>query len=166
MSDTPGLPLAAYRRFEGMREYESLLDGLIPQTQRYIRIFDKRLSRSYNSPERQELVRQFLLGNPLNRLMIVVHEAAPLDLECPRLVHLLQQFGHAIKIRQTQRAASHLYDPFVVFDASHYLHRFHYDHLRAAVGTHDVNGANELLDRFGEIWEASTPAAVAGATGL
>ena len=33
---TGNLPNAEYRRFEGMREYESLLDDLIPQTQRAI----------------------------------------------------------------------------------------------------------------------------------
>ena len=35
------LPNAEYRRFEGMREYEAMIDGLIPQTQRIIRVFDR-----------------------------------------------------------------------------------------------------------------------------
>ena len=54
----------------------------------------------------------------------------------------------------------------VIFDASHYVHRFHYDHLRAAQGTNDVVGTQQLLDRYAEIWEASAPAISANTTGL
>lgn len=160
------LPNAEYRRFEGMREYEAIIDRVIPMTLRYIRIFDKSLSRSYNSPQRFELLRQFLLANPLNRLMIVLHETGHLDRECPRMLTLLQQFSYAVSIRETLPPAKHVYDPFVIFDASHYVHRFHYDHLRAAQGTNDVVGAQQLLDRYGEIWEASAPAVSANVSGL
>ncbi|MND06930.1 hypothetical protein D3C83_286150 [compost metagenome] len=54
----------------------------------------------------------------------------------------------------------------MVFDANHYLHRFHYRFLRAAQGTNDLVGAQELLDRFSEIWEVSTLAVTAAASGL
>ena len=79
---------------------------------------------------------------------------------------LLQHFSHSMSIRATLRAAKHVYDPFVIFDGSHYVHRFHHDHLRAAQGTNDVNGAQLLLDRFEEIWEASAPAVSADVSGL
>ncbi len=165
--EQPGnLPNAEYRRFEGMREYEALIDSLIPQTQRTIRIFDKSLSRNYNSSRRFELLRQFLLAGRLNRLVIVLHEVHKLDRECPRMLDLLQQFSYAVSIRETLRPAKHVYDPFVIFDASHYLHRLHYRHLRAAQGTNDVIGAQQLLDRFTEIWEASAPAVSANVSGL
>lgn len=163
---TGNLPNAEYRRFQGMREYEAVIDSLIPQTQRIIRVFDKALSRAYNSLQRYEALRQFLLASRSNRLMIVVHEADPIERECPRMLDLLQQFSAAVKIHQTLRPAKQVYDPFVVFDASHYVHRFHYDHLRAAHGANDLNGAQQLLDRFAEIWEASAPAVSANATGL
>jgi hypothetical protein len=160
------LPDAAYRRFEGMREYEAIVDGLIPTTQRIIRVFDKALSTAWNTPQRQEALRQFLLANRQNRLLIVVHEADTLDRLCPRLVELVRQFGASLKIRQTQSPAKQVYDPFVIFDASHYVHRFHYRFLRAAHGTNDVLGAQQLIDRYAEIWEASALAVIAGASGL
>lgn len=166
MQSSGNLPNAEYRRFEGMLEYESVIDSLIPQTQRVIRVFDKSLSRSYNSPQRFEALHQFLLASRLNRLMIVLHEAETLERNCPRLLQLLGQFSHAMSIRQTLPAARHVYDPFVIFDASHYVHRFHYDHLRAAQGTHDIVGAQQLLDRFTEIREASAPAVSAHVSGL
>ena len=160
------LPNAEYRRFEGMREYEAIVDALIPQTQRAIRIFDRTLSRGYNSSTRFEALRQFLLAGRANRLTIVLHDALALERECPRMIDLVRQFSTAVKIHETLDAAKHVYDPFVIFDASHYLHRFHYNHLRAAQGTNDVVGAQQLLDRFNEIFEASAPAVSAHTTGL
>lgn len=165
--ETPhNLPNAEYRRFEGMREYEELIDRMIPQTLRTIRVFDRSLGRSWNTQERFELLRQFLLDSRVNRLMIALHDTSRLERECPRMLKLLQQFSHAVSIRETLRPAKLVYDPFVIFDASHYLHRFHYDHLRAAQGTNDVLGAQQLIDRFSEIWEACGPAVSANVSGL
>jgi hypothetical protein len=166
MEFTRNLPHAQYRRFQGMREFETLIDQMIPRTQSRIRVFDRSLSRAYNSPERYELLRQFLLANRLNRLLIVLHEVDKIDRQQPRMLHLLEQFTDAVSIRQTLQAARHVYDPFVIFDASHYLHRFHYDHLRAAQGLDDILGTQQLLDRFNEIWEASSPAISPTVSGL
>jgi hypothetical protein len=160
------LPNALYRRFEGMREYEAVIDALIPQTQRTIRVFDRALSRAWSSGERYEALRRFLLSGRSNRLLIVLHQADQLERDCPRMLELVRGFSTAVKIHQTLDAARQLYDPFVIFDASHYVHRFHYDHLRAAQGMNDVNGAQVLLDRHAEIWEASAPAVSANTTGL
>ncbi len=160
------LPNAAYRRFESMREYEAVIDVLIPQTQRTIRIFDRSLSRAYNSSERCGALRRFLLAGRANRLEIVLHDTTTLERDCPRVLDLLRLFSTAVKVHETLKAAKHVYDPFAIFDASHYVHRFHYNHLRAAQGSNDVNGAQLLLDRFAEIWEASAPAVSANTTGL
>jgi len=160
------LPNAEYRRFEGMREYEALTDELIPTTVRVIRVFDRALSRDWNSSGRHEALRQFLLADRRNRLLIVLHDAEPVERECPRMVELVKQFGPAVRIHETLKMAKHIYDPFIVFDAGHYLHRFHYRHLRAAQGRNDLLGAQQLLDRFVELWEASRLAVSAGASGL
>ena len=160
------LPNAEYRRFEGMREYEALIDELIPRTQRTIRIFDKTLSRAYNTTQRFEALHRFLLAGRANRVMIVLHDAGTVERDCPRMIELLRLFSTSVKINQTLNAAKQVYDPFVIFDASHYVHRFHYEHLRAAQGTNDVVGTQQLLDRYVEIWEASAPAVSANTTGL
>ena len=162
----PPLPHAQYERFESMREYDAMLDELVTKTQRVIRVFDKALSPSYNTQTRCDLLTNFLRADPLNRLFIVVHETETLERNCPRFVTLLQRFAHVAKVRQTPRWARHIYDPFVVFDASHYLHRFHHDHMRFARGTNDVDGAQQLLDRHNEMWEVSKPSPVASVTGL
>ena len=165
--DKPGkLPIAEYRRFESFREYETLIDSTIVRTENIVRVFDRELSRNWNSAERDRLLRDFFLRSPANRLMIVVHQTQNIEREFARFLALNQQFAHAIKVRETIRMAKHVYDPFVVFDASHYVHRFHYQHMRAAQGTHDVEGVQVLLDRYAELWEASTPAVSAHVSGL
>ena len=166
METTHNLPNAEYRRFEGMREYEAVIDRLIPQTLRAIRVFDNILPRAWNSPERYEALRQLLLANRVNRLLIVVHDAGSIALVCPRMLELVRRFSAAVRIHETLSPAKAIYDPFVVFDASHYVHRFHYRYLRAARGTNDLDGTQQLLDRFAEIWAASALAVNAESSGL
>lgn len=162
----PSLPITHYRRFESFKEYETLIDTLLPQTETVVRVFDHALPAAWNSVQRTTLLRQFLRNNPINRLYIVLHETEPVERLLPRLVDLQQDFGHAFKLRRTPKMARHLYDPFVIFDASHYLHRFHHAHMRAAIGTHDVEGAQALLDRHQELWEVSAPVSFGTASGL
>mgnify|MGYP000682741931 FL=1 len=166
MELTGNPPNAQYRRFESNREYEALIDQMIPLTQRIIRVFDKSLSRDYNSAARIELLRRFLLSARTNKLLIVVHESRQLQTEQPRLIELARQFSHACTIRETLKGAKHVYDPFVIFDGSHYLHRFHHAHMRAAQGTHDATGAQQLIERFDEIAECSGPPLSVNVTGL
>jgi hypothetical protein len=168
MSSTPppALPHADYQRFESNREFEAMLDELIPQTQRVIRVFDKALSAAWNATARCDALSGFLRADPLNRLYIIVHDAGAIERVSPRFATLLQRYGHVAKLRQTPRAARHLYDAFVIFDASHYLHRFHHDHMRYARGLNELDGTQQLLDRFSELWEVSTPALVSGVVGL
>ncbi len=166
MDLTGNPPNAEYRRFESNREYDVIIDRMIPLTQRIIRVFGRTPSRAYNSAARIELLRQFLLAHRANRLVIVLHETGQLAAEYPRLISFTRQFSHACSIRETLRAAKHAYDPFVIFDASHYVHRFHYDHMRAAQGTHDAAGAQQLIDRFDEIQECAGPPLATHVTGL
>jgi hypothetical protein len=161
-----GLPHATYERFDSARELEDMFDELIRETQRVIRIFDRSLSARYDSPQRCELLRQFLRADRLNELLIVVHEAQNMARDLPRFTSLLQQFTHSAHVRQTPAAARHIYDPFAVFDATHYLHRFHHAQTRFARGRNDVTGAQTLLDRHKELWDVSTPAAPTTTLGL
>ena len=168
MSSTPpsGLPHAEYERFESLREYDAMFEELVPKTQRVIRIFDKSLSARYNTPTRCDVMRTFLRADPLNRLFIVLHEPESMARTCPRFAALVQHYGHLASIRQTPRSARHVYDPFAVFDASHYLHRFHHDHMRYARGLNELTGTQQLLDRFQELWDASRPAGTGRVLGL
>ncbi len=160
------IPSAEYRRFESNREYEACIDRLIPLTQSVIRVFDKTLGRPWNSVGRIQLLQQFLLASRLNRIHIVLHDTRSLPAACPRLLTFAQQFSHALQLRETLQGAKQVYDPFVIFDGNHYVHRFHHDHMRAAEGTHDNNGALQLIQRFDEIQACAGSPLAAHITGL
>jgi hypothetical protein len=165
-SPQPALPHTDYQRFESFLQYEAMLDELIPVSLRVIRIFDRTLPASYNSSARCELVTRFLRSDPANRVYVVLHDTAELTRTCPRFAAVLQRYAHLARVRQTPRNARHLYDPFVIFDGSHYLHRFHYDHMRYARGMNDPDGTQQLVDRFNELWEVSRPVSTGGPVGL
>ncbi len=131
-----------------------MFDELIPSAQQTVRIFEHALSQAFNSPARCERLAQFARAGRLNRLHIVVHATSGVERVCPRFISLSQRFSHVVKVRQTPRWARHVYDPFAVFDAIHYVHCFHHEHMRFARGLNELDGAQQLLDRFDELWEA------------
>ena len=159
-------PLPEQRKIEGNAEYESALDALLARPGRQLRIFDRQLGTAYNSVHRYEHLRRFLFASRTNRLQIAVHDASNLQRDCPRLMNLLRQFSHAMSINETEPQAKGVYDPFAVMDERDYVHRFHYDDMRGLLGLDDVANARVFVQRFEELWEASSPAAAATTLGL
>jgi len=155
------------RRIDGAQGYTAAIDEVIAHAKHRLRVFDYDLSEGgYNSPRRFELLRDFLLANRANRLQFVVHETGYLTRYCPRLMLLLTQFGHAIQINQTTQDAKSIYDPFVLADTEHYVHRFHFQNPRALLALRDIAGSQLLNQRFDELLGASIPAVFASTLGL
>lgn len=155
-----------HRKLEGAREYDMAFDALLTRPQRTLRIFDRQLGTGFNSPGRYDLLRTFLLRSRSNRLYLVLHDSCALARDCPRLINLLRQFPHAIAIHETEPQAKGVYDPFAIADEQDYLHRFHYDDSRALLALDDPQGAQGMIKRFLEIWEASVPSVSATTLGL
>jgi hypothetical protein len=155
-----------HRAVDGLPEYESAVDQVIGKATSSLRVFDSTLTTGFNSRQRYDAVRQFLIANRGNTLRIVVHDAQHLDRNCPRLLMLLRQMGHAITIHETTPLAKGVYDPFVIADDRHFAHRFHFDSRRGLFSQHDPIGARALIEHFDEIWEASSPALSATTLGL
>ena len=150
----------------GNAEYEAALDTALAKAQRSIRIFEYTLGRGYNSPQRFDLLRRFLLASRRNRLQIVVHEPQTIDRNCPRILNLLRLHSHAISIHETHSNAKSVYDPFTVVDDHSFVHRFHFDEMRGLLALDDPIGTHAFAERFDEIWEASSPTVSATTIGL
>jgi len=150
----------------GNADYEAALDTALAKAQLSIRVFEHTLGSGYNSPRRFDLLRRFLLASRRNRLQIVVHEPRTMDRNCPRLLNLLRLHSHAISIHETHSNAKSVYDPFTVVDDHSFVHRFHFDEIRGLMALDDPIGTHALLERFDEIWEASSPAISATTIGL
>lgn len=155
-----------HTRLEGNADYEAALDSVIARATRRLRLFERSLGRSFNSPRRTDSLRAFLLASRRNRLTIVLHDVDNVTCDCPRLICLLRQFSHAISIHQTLSEARAVYDPIAIADELHYLHRFHYDGTRGLLAIDDPHGARRFVERFEEILEASVPTVFATTLGL
>lgn len=167
MAEDVEKPILLHRQLQSIAEYREALDILIEFAQHRLRIFDYSLEDGdYNSPQRFELLRTFLLASRSNRLEIVVHDTDHILRRCPRMLMLLKEFSHAVSIRETTAEAKGIFDPFAVADQTHYVHRFHYDSPRALLALNDVEGSHALIKRFEEICAASSPAMPATPLGL
>ncbi len=166
MQTVPPERMPGERKLEGLVAYDAALDELLANAVQVVRIFDKSIGRNFNSPQRHDLLSQFLLGSRTNRVRIVLHETANIVRDCPRLIMLLKRFSHGIAIHQTLPAAQRVYDPFAVADDTRFVHRFHYTDVRGVASVADVAATSLLIKRFDEIWEASAPAVSATTIGL
>jgi hypothetical protein len=157
----------SYRPLSGMAESQAAIDEVIQAAQRTLRIFDVTLSqRGYNSPQRLERLRQFLVAGRAHRLLIALHDTEPLERDCPRLLALLRQFPMSIEIHRTVQQARRAMDPFVVADDHSVWHQMHHEQPRAIVALHSPADAAAIAQRFDEIWEFSEPAVSATTLGL
>lgn len=134
------------------------IDEMIGLAQRSIRVFDIDLSETgWNDPARIERLAAFLRTSRHARLDIIVHDTRYIESRCARLTALQRVVGEAITIRRTGPIARGAMDPLIVVDGQHYLHRFHVEQPRAALGIAQPHAAKPLNLRFDEIWTTGEP---------
>jgi hypothetical protein len=150
----------------GNAEYEAAIDTILQKASSRIRIFDHTLGMQYNASHRLEVLRRFLLASRRNSLQIVLHDTRTMDRNCPRILNLLRSYGHSISIHETHPTAKSVYDPFVIVDDGCCVHRFHFDEMRGLLVLDDPVATHTFIERFAEIWEASSPAVSATTLGL
>ena len=105
-------------------------------------------------------------GNRNARLRILLHDAAPVPVNCPRLCTLMRRFSDAMAIWQTTEAARSADDPLLVVDRQHALRRPHHASSRSVLITDDPIAVRPLHERLAQIHEASVPAVASTVLGL
>jgi hypothetical protein len=167
MNDRAILPPQPTQPFASRSEHQAAIGALLASTQRELRVFDQNCAGlGFNTADRFEALRQFLLGSRANRMFIVVHDTGYLAAHCPRMMLLMKQFGHAVFVQKTRKELRNLHDNFMVADDSAYLRQFHCEHPRGILGIDNPSETQALLMRFNEIWENSTPGLAATTLGL
>lgn len=143
------------------------IDRLVELARGSIRVFDGDLSQmGWNTGARSERLSAFLRGSRHAKLDVIVHDTRWLEGSCPRLVALLRLHAQAITIYRTGAEARSAADPLVLVDDRHFLHRFHLDQPRAALGIDAPVDARPLVNRFEEIWATGEPGPTATTLGL
>lgn len=155
------------RSFTGVIEYAQAIDEVLPLATTAIRVFDRDLrDGAWNGSQRFALLKTFLLAGHGRRVYIVLHGVDFLTRECPRVLTLMRQHSDAVFIHQTNSEAGGIYDPMIIADDAHYVHRFHFEQPRGERVLNDPGLTQALLRRYEEIWHASTPAVTATVLGL
>lgn len=151
--DTP-----QHTKLNGIADYTEALDALCKLVQRNLYLFDKDFDGlGFDTGARFEILRRFLVANPIHRLFVLAHDTRYLSTLCPRMMMLLQQFGSSMSIYQTPKNLQQITEPFAVADDSHYVRRFHFDDPRGIFAQHDPENARALKSRFMEMWSTSHP---------
>jgi hypothetical protein len=134
-------------------EQTAAIDELIGLARHRIQVFDRDLSQTgWNDVARSERLATFLREVRGRRLDIIVHDTRYLETSCPRMLRLLGAYGHAMAILQTGPEGKVATDPLLIVDGRHYLHRFHFEQPRAALGIAQPEQTQPLAARFDEIW--------------
>lgn len=165
-TNDPLIPTPLQRPLDGARDLAEGLDIVLRRARKNLRVFDNRLERAFDHPDRIASLRSVLRADPLHRVRIVLHDTANLPADCPRLLALQRQFSNSLLIHQTEGQARRANDPITAADDSACVHRFHHDHARASLMLDDDDAVRPLVLRFEEIWESSTPAIVGTVLGL
>jgi hypothetical protein len=148
-------------------EQVAAIDRLLAIAKNNVRVFDQDLSQTgWGAATRIDAVAAFLRGMSGRRCDIIVHDTRYIESSCPRLLSLVRRYGHAMSIYRTGPEARLATDPLIIVDRRHYLHRFHYDQSRSALGIESPEEAQLLSNRFDEIWATGEVALTGTVLGL
>lgn len=143
------------------------IDELIGLARLRIRVFDQDMSQTgWNTAARIEKLSAFLRGTRGRRLDVIVHDTRYLESLCPRMLNLLRTYASAMTVYRTGTEARMASDPLIIVDDRHYLHRFHFEQPRAAMGIEQPEQTRPLASRFDEIWATGEPGINATVLGL
>ncbi|MDQ6620864.1 MAG: hypothetical protein M3Z31_14435 [Pseudomonadota bacterium] len=157
----------SYRVVDTFAEQAACIDVLLGLANARVRVFDFDLKHTgWSSAGRADALARFLLGSREARLQVVVQDVRYLETSCPRLTSLLRRFSAAITIYRAGSEARSAFDPLLIVDDRHFMHRFHYTQPRAAVAIDQPGLAKPLVQRFDEIWATGEPGLTGDVLGL
>jgi hypothetical protein len=139
----------------GGQLYTEAIDIILTSAEREILIFDQDLRHgNFSSKQKAELFQQFLNKSSNNQLMIILQETSYFLQSCPRLMSLLEIYGHKMAVFETNQTVKHAKDCFILVDKKNYIKRIHVDQARFRYGLNDLAYVGVLSARFQELQDA------------
>lgn len=134
--------------------YAKAVNMILARAEQELLIFDQDLCHGdFCTLSNSILFQQFLSKNPNSRLTIVLQNTTYVKEKCPRIVNLLNVYGHKMTIHETNPSVKHVKDCFIVADSKHYVNRIHIDQARFKYATYDTEKVASLNIRFKELLE-------------
>lgn len=140
----------------GEQLYNEAISLILKRAQHKLLIFDQDLSHgNFASLEKSGLFHNFLSTNIASQLTIILHDASFFQNKCPRLLNLLEVYGHKMRVHITNTSVKHAKDCFILADGQHYIKRIHIDQARFKYAFDDMQSVEALNNRFTELLDAA-----------
>lgn len=151
--------------FDTRSQFQALLLDCFSRARLRLQLFDPDYAWwQLGHSQTDAILRQFLRGQ--GRLQLVAHSNAHLERNEPRFLKLLEDYGHLIECRLTNRSIRTLTDSFCVADGVHIVRRFHSDHMRGEADFNAPSSTQTSLERYEAIWAETLPGLHVGTAGL
>lgn len=151
----------------GEQLYQEAITLILQNANRELLIFDQDLSHGgFSSLEKFNLLQNFLADNIASELNIILQDAAFFQNKCPRLLKLLEVYGHKMRVHVTNASVKQVKDCFILADRKHYIRRIHIDQPRFRFALDDRQNTEALHNRFVELSEAIADAVTMRPLGL
>ena len=148
-------------------EQVEAIDEIVGYAHNRIQLFDTDMAwGGWQRAGRVDALGRFLRGGRHAALDIIVHDTRWLETSSGRLLVMLRQFPHAVKIYRTGHEAAGAMDPLLVVDRAHCVHRFHIDQPRGSLIVALPTAVKSLAARFDEIWATGEPGLSSTTLGL
>jgi hypothetical protein len=139
----------------GEQLYAEAINIILASAERELLIFDQDLSHGdFASMQKFDLFQQFLNKSPSNQLTIILQETSYFVQKCPRLLNLLETYGHKMAVFETNQTVKHAKDCFILADNKNYIRRIHINQARFRYGLDDLAYVGVLSARFKELQDA------------
>ncbi len=151
----------------GEQLYSEAVNLILKSAQHKLLIFDQDLSHgNFASLEKSIFLQTFLSANIASQLTIILQDASFLQNKCPRLLNLLEVYGHKMRVYITNTSVKHAKDCFILADGKHYIKRIHIDQARFKYVFDDMQSVEALNNRFIELLDATTDSVTIKPLGL
>lgn len=138
----------------GENLYSEAIKHTIRSAEHTLLIFDQDLSHGdFSSIATYTLLQSFLSQNITSQLFVILQDATYFQNKCPRLINLLETFGHKMQVHITNESAKYAKDCFILVDNKHYIRRIHIDQARFKYAFDDISTVSALNNRFSELKE-------------
>lgn len=160
MSDASAQPVTG---FDTLAEYQLHATGLLTVATREIMLYEHDFSAiGLESAAGATALEAFCLRSAQEcALRILLRTPRFVETQAPRLLRLLQRYGHRISVRLVRKGATGGDQPFLLNDVGGYVMRFHHDAFRGKTSPLERETWARLKSGFEDAWAS----AQAGPTG-
>ncbi len=151
----------------GEELYSTAINLVLESAHNELLIFDQDLSHGhFTSLDKFNLLENFLTANIASQITIILQDTDFFQNKCPRLLKLLEVYGHKMHVHVTNTSVKHAKDCFILADGAHYVKRIHIDQARFKYALNDTQNVAVLNNRFTELMEATEDAITLRPLGL